>query len=185
MMFTSPARLNTRNAPSTDSWTSTLFGVGGAPATQFRLEANGRAASAGHTVRKLEAVPPTAVTFIATAVAEPGIEQLPLAPCTRSRSSPPGPTGVATSPTVSGAGRVSTSRQGGIGTRTDGCPPSCPNTLTAPPVTRVAAAAATAATARDRLMSVPPPLRSPRHASQRSADRVDVDSPPITGFSIR
>jgi hypothetical protein len=51
MMFTSPARLNARNAPSTESCTSTLFGVGGAPATQFRLEASGRGASAGQIVR--------------------------------------------------------------------------------------------------------------------------------------
>jgi hypothetical protein len=53
------------------------LGVGGEPATQFRLDASGRTASDGQIVRKLEAVPPSAVTFIETAVAVAGTVQFP------------------------------------------------------------------------------------------------------------
>jgi hypothetical protein len=136
------------NSPVGESWTSTLFGVGGAPATQLRLDASGRAALAGQIVRKLAAVPPTAVTFMATAVAVDGMTQLPFVPCTRCVNTPPAGSGVETLPTVSGAGRVSRSRHGAIGTNDDAVPPASPHTCTAPIIAVPTAAATAIATAR-------------------------------------
>src|SRR5882672_5849235 len=98
---------------ATDNLTSTLLGVGGEPGTQLRLEANGRGeTSDGQMVRKLPAVPPTAVTFIATAVASAGMSQRPLAPRTACVYVSPAPSGVARGPTVSGAGRRSNNLHG-------------------------------------------------------------------------
>src|SRR6476661_8401755 len=103
--------------PSADSLTSTLLGVGGEPGTQLRFEAKGRGeTSDGQIVRKLPAVPPTAVTFIATAVASAGMLQRPLAPRTGCVYVSPGLSGVAREPTVSGAGRKSNNLHGEIGT---------------------------------------------------------------------
>jgi hypothetical protein len=122
-MLTVPLRLNRLISPVADSFTSTLFGVGGAPATQFRLELRGRGLSDGHTVKKLDDVPPIAVTFIATAVAVDGIVQLPFVPCTCCVMMPPAGIGVERGPTLSAPGRVSNKRQGDIGTSTEATPP--------------------------------------------------------------
>ena len=48
---TVPARLYKPKWPSADSVAVTAFGVGACPATQSKLDANGRAASAGNTVK--------------------------------------------------------------------------------------------------------------------------------------
>ena len=126
------------------SRTSTLFGVGGAPAAQFRLEASGRGASDGQIVRKLAAVPPTAVTFMATAVASEGTPQFPFWPCTICTITPPGPIAVATGPTLSSPGLVSNKRQGGTGTSDDGAASLAPRTTGTTPTVIPPTAAATA-----------------------------------------
>ena len=98
----------------------TALGVGAWPAIQFRLEVTGRGfASAGKTVRKLDEVDSSTVTFIVTPVAMEGMVQLPLVPHTAATSVSSPCSGVARGPTLSEPGRVSTSRQAVIGTNDD------------------------------------------------------------------
>jgi hypothetical protein len=100
-------------------------------------------------VRKLEAVPSTTVTFIATAVALDGMVQLPLWPCTACVMTPPLWMGDETGPTLSGAGRVSKRRQGAVGTSIDGAPSLAPRTIwNTPIVLQLTAAATTIASVR-------------------------------------
>ena len=79
------------------------------------LDACGLAASAGNTVRKLDAVPLTTVVFIMMPEAVAGIVQLPFDPWTVISYSLLAPTGVLRGPTFV-PGRVSSRRQGVIGT---------------------------------------------------------------------
>jgi hypothetical protein len=51
MTLTAPAKLNRLNSPAVESFTSTLFGVAGAPGGQLRFDVVGRVASAGQIVR--------------------------------------------------------------------------------------------------------------------------------------
>jgi hypothetical protein len=109
------------------------------------LDAKGRVAPKGNTVKNDGCVGPTAVTFITTPVASAGTLQLPLAPMTVIVWVSWAPRGAAREPTVSGAGRVSITRQGVIGTNTARSPelivaeaipkPPAPNeTATAAPI---------------------------------------------------
>ena len=108
--------------PDADSLTSTLLGVGDAPANQFICEMTGSdGASLGKMVRKLATVPWVTVTFNETARAVVGISQFPLAPHTLMTYVSAGPSGVARGPTLSEVFRMSIKRQGTIGTN-----PSCP-----------------------------------------------------------
>ena len=151
-MSTLPLRLNRLIDPSADSLTSTLFGVGGAPAIQLRLELSGRGESAGQMVRKLAAVPPTAVTFIATAVAVVGIVQLPFVPWTRCVITPPAGIGIALVPMLSPPGRVSNKRHGSTGMSTEAVPPEPPADTWIAPI-EIPPTAATIAIARDRFIT--------------------------------
>jgi hypothetical protein len=148
--------------PSAESLTSTLFGVGGEPATQLRLELSGRAMSDGQMVRKLDEVPPIAVTFIATAVAVAGIVQFPFVPRTGWTMIPPAGIGVDLVPTLSAPGRVSNSRQGSVGTSTDATPPVPAMTCTAPIV--IPPTAATTAIASDRFINASAARVAQRHS---------------------
>ena len=59
--------------------TSTLFGVGGAPADTFRLDSNGTVVRSAGKMRMFDdAVAFTAVTFNATATASVGIANAPV-----------------------------------------------------------------------------------------------------------
>jgi hypothetical protein len=122
--------------PSLESLTVTLLAVGAAPAVQFRFDASGRSASAGKRVRKLAAVPLTAVTLASIPVAEVGTVQCPLVPQTSVVYVLFAPSGVARGPTLSVPGRVSISRHGTIGTSTeaDELPPPLPNATDVPPM---------------------------------------------------
>src|SRR5688572_7309496 len=116
---TVPAWLYIETLPSLDSLTSTLLGTGAAPAVQLRFDASGRSASAGNSVRKLPAVPLTAVTLAAMPVAVAGIVQLPFAPHTSAVWVLSAAMGVERGPTFSGAGLVSIRRHGTIDTRAE------------------------------------------------------------------
>src|SRR5262245_35801218 len=131
---TVPFLLKIDTLPSAESCTSTLFGVAGAPGNQLRFEASGRsAASVGHSVRKLAAVPLTVVTFIAIALAVDGtMHPSPLVPCTSTSIAVSGPIGADTGPMLSSPGRVSINRHGTIGTNADWTPLPAPETNCAP-----------------------------------------------------
>src|SRR5215218_1725889 len=134
--LTLPAWLYSETLPSADSLTSTLLGTGAAPAVQLRFDASGRSASAGKSVRKLAAVPLTAVTLAAMPVAVAGIVQLPLVPHTEAVNVLSAAIGVERPPTLSGAGRVSSRRHGTIDTSAEGAEllPPLPNATDVPPM---------------------------------------------------
>src|SRR4029079_10614746 len=92
---------------------------GGLDGTQLRFDDSGLPASAGQTVRKLAPVGLTAVVFVAIPTAVPGIVQFPLLPHTWNVTVSAAPSGVPRPPTWS-VDRVSTRRQGVIGTNVDG-----------------------------------------------------------------
>src|SRR3954469_8781062 len=115
---TVPALLKALTAAVLDSPTVTWLGVGAPFATQFRFDDSGCDASAGKAVRKLGAVGLTAVTFDTMPVAVVGIVHLPFAPQTAKVAVSPDPSGVLRGPTTVAA-RVSTRRQGVIGTNDD------------------------------------------------------------------
>ena len=77
-----PARLYSANRPSADNAAVTAFGVGAWPATQFKLEVNGRIASGGNTVRNDPDVGLMIATLIETPVTPDGIVQFPFTPHT-------------------------------------------------------------------------------------------------------
>jgi len=68
---------------------------------------------------QLSAVGWTAVALVAIPVAEVGIVQLPFVPDTANVTTSAARSGMLLAPTLSGAGRVSTSRHGTIGAYTD------------------------------------------------------------------
>jgi hypothetical protein len=89
------------------------------------------------------------VTFDAIETAPDGIVQLPFDPWTANVVTSPGPSGVARAPTVAGAGRVSTSRHGVIGTSTGlGSELIVARTTPRPPAPNVTASAAPTAAQR-------------------------------------
>src|SRR6056297_3255287 len=84
---TEPLKFYILMRPSGDSFTSTLFGVAGAPAVTFRFDNLGTVVRfAGNSRMFDDAVAFTAVTFNATATASDGIDSppvhSPLDPCT-------------------------------------------------------------------------------------------------------
>src|SRR6056297_2725029 len=94
--------------PSGESFTSTLFGVAGAPAVTLRFDNNGTFVRfAGYSRMFDDAVAFTAVTFNATATASDGIANppvhSPLEPCTFTSKMSPAPSGALRGPTVRGA----------------------------------------------------------------------------------
>lgn len=140
-----PARLNALIAPAADSPTVTWFGVGELVAVQFKLADSGRDAPAGNTVKKLDAVGLTTVTFDAIPVAVAGTVQFPLVPHTMNVAVSSAASGTPRPPTWSGPPRVSARRQGTIGTNDDAPgDPAAPEPDTVNPV--VAAAANNAVT---------------------------------------
>jgi hypothetical protein len=58
------------------------FPIGALPATKFKLLVNGRVAPVGYAVKNPLAVGPKAVMFPVIAVADVGIEHVPLVPVT-------------------------------------------------------------------------------------------------------
>src|SRR5687768_2269755 len=80
MTSTFPALLKKPTFPSADTSDVTALGVAPCSATQLTLDASGRVALAGKTVRYEASFGFAAVTFIATPVASSGIVHWPLVP---------------------------------------------------------------------------------------------------------
>jgi hypothetical protein len=101
------------------------------------------------------------VTFIVTAVASDGMVQLPLVPVICTVCTPVGPIGVERGPMVSGAGRVSVTRHGVIGTNTDVTPDDAA-ALTTAPMASAAIRTPTVNVERDLRTSAVPTVSRPR-----------------------
>src|SRR5215218_8370410 len=117
MTSTVPLALNILIVPFAASLTTTSFGVGDWPGTTLAADVPGFSTSPGYNDTNVGDVALTAVRLIATPSASEGITQFPAtSPVTCTVSSSPAPIGVARGPMLSGAGRVSSRRQGVIGT---------------------------------------------------------------------
>src|SRR5690606_2014974 len=128
--------------PSGDNFTSTLFGVGGAPAVTFKFDTNGTVSRSPGYKRMFDtAVAFTAVTVIASATAADGADnapvQLPLVRRTATSNTSPGASGDVLDPTLFGAGRVSTDRQPAVGTNVESVSPGAASTDHASDTTKV------------------------------------------------